>query len=203
MLDLAPIAADPAALPEVSDLRALFDGDSKPIELEIGCGKGAFLLRQAKAHPERNYVGIEWANKFYKYAADRMARWNMTNVRIMRCDAGEFVRGRLAPACLSALHIYHPDPWPKKRHLRRRLIQAPFMEAAVRVLMPGGRLAIQTDHADYFEQIKQVTSARHELEPIAFEDVEFGTGEGDVKTNFEIKYLREGRAIYRLAFRRR
>jgi tRNA (guanine-N7-)-methyltransferase len=146
---------------------------------------------------------MEWANKFYKYAADRMVRWNMTNVRIMRCGAGEFVRGRLAPACLSALHIYHPDPWPKKRHLRRRLIQAPFMEAAVRVLMPGGRLAIQTDHADYFEQIKQVTSARHELEPIAFEDVEFGTGEGDVKTNFEIKYLREGRAIYRLAFRRR
>jgi len=201
MIELACIAVDPSALPERTDLRALFENEN-PIELEIGCGKGAFLLRQARAHPERNFVGIEWANKYFKYAVDRMARWGLNNVRIMRTDGREFVMRRLAPECLSALHIYHPDPWPKKRHLRRRLIQPALMEAAVRALKPGGRLAIQTDHAEYFEQIRQVTFARQELTPVAFEDDAFGTAEGDVKSNFEIKYRREGREIYRLAFRR-
>ena len=201
MLAFESIAVDPASLGEQTDLRALFDNDH-PIELEIGCGKGGFLLRQAQAHPDRNFVGIEWANKFYKYAADRMARWRLTNVRIMRADAGHFVMHRLAPGCLSALHIYHPDPWPKKRHLRRRLIQPPFMDAAIRALSSGARLAIQTDHADYFEQIKHVTSSRHELIPMPFEDCEYVTETGDLGTNFETKYLREGRPIHRLAFRR-
>lgn len=202
MLDFASIAVDPAVLPAQTDLRELFEFADRPIELEIGCGKGAFLLRQAKAHPERNFVGIEWANKFYKFAADRMARWGQSNVRIMRTDAREFVMTRLIAECLSALHIYHPDPWPKKKHLRRRLIQPPFLDAAIRVLRPGARLALQTDHADYFEQMKSVTAARRELIAVPFEDDEHGSADGSIKTNFEIKYLREGRPIYRLAFRK-
>lgn len=202
MLDLAAITVDPDSLPQPTDLRELFDRFA-PIELEIGCGKGGFLLRQAQTHPDRNYVGIEWANKFFKYAADRMARWGVANVRLMRTDAREFVMTRLAAGSLSALHIYHPDPWPKKRHLRRRLIQPAFMDAAIRALASGSRLAIQTDHADYFEQIKEVTAARFELEPVDFRDEDFGTADGEVKTNFEIKYIREGRPIHRLAFRRR
>jgi len=180
-------------------------GNDRPIELEIGCGKGGFLLVQAKAHPERNYVGIEWANKFYKFAADRMARWGLSNVRILRTDAKHFVMHRLPLACLAALHVYHPDPWPKKRHHKRRLFTAEFVEAVVRVLAPGGRLAVQTDHAEYFEQIRDVTNHR-ELESTPFErecataiTAEDGCASG---TNFEIKYLREGRTIYRLAFRR-
>ncbi len=201
MIAIESIAVDPTSLGEQTDLRALFENDH-PIELEIGCGKGGFLLRQAQAHPERNFVGIEWANKFYKYTADRMARWGLSNVRILRADAGHFVMHRLAPGCLSALHIYHPDPWPKKRHLRRRLIQPPFMAAAIRALASGARLAIQTDHAEYFEQIKLVTSARHELIPVPFGEGEYVTETGDLGTNFETKYLREGRPIHRLAFRR-
>ncbi|MBX3396917.1 MAG: tRNA (guanosine(46)-N7)-methyltransferase TrmB [Phycisphaerae bacterium] len=202
MLDFAAITVDPDSLPQLTDLRELFER-SAPIELEIGCGKGGFLLRQAQTHPDRNYVGIEWANKFFKYAADRMARWGVANVRLMRTDAREFVMTRLAAGSLAALHIYHPDPWPKKRHLRRRLIQPAFVDAAIRALASGSRLAIQTDHADYFEQIKAVTAARIELEAVDFRDEDFGTAEGDVKTNFEIKYIREGRPIHRLAFRRR
>ncbi len=201
-LSIDDIAIDPASLPERTDLRELFPGHG-PIELEVGIGKGTFLLRQAQAHPERNYLGIEWANAFYQYAADRMARWGVTNVRVMRTDAKHFVCHRLADACLSAMHIYHPDPWPKKRHHKRRLIQKDFVDAAVRVLSPGARLAIQTDHAEYFEQIRALTTTRPELEQIAFEDAEYGAVEGGVKTNFEVKYQREGRTFYRLAFRRR
>lgn len=201
MISFDTVAVDPATLPERTDLNTLFESDG-PIELEIGCGKGGFLLRRARAHPERNFVGIEWANKFYKIAADRMARWGVENVRIIRTDAREFVIRRLAPGCLAAMHIYHPDPWPKKRHHKRRLIQAEFVEAAVRALAPGARLAIQTDHAGYFEQIRAVTAARAELAPIVFEDEEFGTVAEAVGTNYEVKYAREGRALYRVAYRR-
>ena len=201
MTAIDAITVDPTSLGERTNLRALFENDN-PIELEIGCGKGGFLLRRARANPDRNFVGIEWANKFYKFAADRMARWGVANVRIMRTDAKNFVIHHLTPACLAVLHIYHPDPWPKKRHHKRRLIQPDFIVAAVRALAPDGRLAIQTDHAEYFEQIKQVTSARPELRPIPFEDEQYGTVGEEVGTNFEIKYQREGRDFHRLAFRR-
>ena len=202
MVAFDDIAVLPESLGETADLPALF-GNDHPIELEIGCGKGGFLLRQAQAHPDRNYLGIEWANEFYKFSADRMARWGVTNVRIIRTDAKHFLMHRLPAACLSALHIYHPDPWPKKRHHKRRLFSPDFMEAVVRVLRPEARLAIQTDHAEYFEQIRQVVAARSELTPIAFDDSDFGADGESVKTNFEIKYEREGRPIYRMALSRR
>jgi len=200
MVTFDDVTVTAESLGDVVDLASLF-GSNHPVELEIGCGKGGFLLRQAQAHPDRNYVGIEWANEFYKFAADRMARWGVGNVRIMRTDARHFAVHRLRPASLAAIHVYHPDPWPKKRHHKRRLFTAEFVEAAARVLMPGGLLRIQTDHAEYFEQIRMVT--RHPLlMAIEFDDLEFGiTGEG-VETNFEIKYLRKGRTMHRLAFRR-
>jgi len=184
------------------NLPALF-GNDRAVELEIGCGKGGFLLRAARRHPERNFLGIEWASKFHRFAADRMARWGVTNVRILRTDAKNFVMHRLPPDCLSALHVYHPDPWPKKRHHKRRLLTPDFVNAAVRALRPGARWAIQTDHAEYFAWIQTVTTARPELEPIPFDDPDYGTVDERTETNYETKYLREGRTIYRLAFRRR
>lgn len=198
----ATIEVPVESLGETIDLGGLFGNDG-PIELEIGCGKGGFLLRQARAHPERNYFGIEWANKYYKFAADRMARWGLTNVRIIRTDARHFVMHRLPPSTLSALHVYHPDPWPKKRHHKRRMFSPEFVDAVIRVLQPGGRLAVQTDHAEYAEVIQERLTARPEFEPMPFDDPDHGTVEERTETNFEIKYLREGRRIHRFAFRRR
>jgi tRNA (guanine-N7-)-methyltransferase len=183
---------------EKLDFRALF-GDDQPVETEIGCGKGGFLLRRARAWPDRRFFGIEWANKFYKYAADRMVRWQVPNVRLMRTDARHLVIHHLPPACLTILHIYYPDPWPKKRHHKRRLIQPTFAAAAADALVPGGRIAIQTDHADYFEQIRGVLRSEPRLAEAPFDVPETGVIDGRVETNYEIKYLKEGHAIYQIA----
>ncbi|MFQ5415257.1 MAG: tRNA (guanosine(46)-N7)-methyltransferase TrmB [Phycisphaerae bacterium] len=174
-----------------------------PFEIEVGCGKGGFLLARARALPHVRLLGIEWANKYYRYCADRMARWQLTNVRVMRADAAHFIAHHLPPACVSVMHVYHPDPWPKKRHQKRRLFQPAFVAAAVRVLVPGGRLCVQSDHAPYFEHIRTVLVAHAELEPCAWAASGAVPDPAWTGTNFEIKYVRDGRSIYRLAVTRR
>ncbi len=174
-----------------------------PVELEIGCGKGGFLLRRARECPHVRLLGIEWAGKYCRYAADRMARWGADNVRIMRTDARNFVLHHLLPESLSALHVYHPDPWPKKRHHKRRLFQPDFAAVATAALQHGGRWAIQTDHRDYFDWICDVMARQEGLEAVPFDDPSYSVVDSRVQTNFEIKYLREGRAVYRLAYRKK
>jgi tRNA (guanine-N7-)-methyltransferase len=193
-MDVNPIAVDPAQL-ENLDWARLF-GNPNPVEVEIGTGKGGFLLRRAQACPQRNFLGIEWANKFYRFAADRLRRWEVANARMVRTDAGHFIRVLCPRDSLSVLHVYHPDPWPKKRHHKRRLFQRAFVDAAVACLVPGGHWAVQSDHAEYFEIIHGLLLGHPELEETAFDDLGFGVDTGSVATNFEIKYLLEGREIY-------
>lgn len=184
------------------DPAGYFDGPG-PVELEIGCGKGGFLLRRAQARPDLRLLGIEWANKYCRFTADRMTRWGVSNVRILRTDARNFVIHHLVPECLSALHVYHPDPWPKKRHHKRRLIQPDFVAAATAALKPGARWAVQTDHEEYFQWITEIMTRQDGLEPIGYDDPDFGIVDARAETNYEIKYLREGRRVYRLACRKR
>jgi tRNA (guanine-N7-)-methyltransferase len=195
------ITVEPPGVGAVFDPRDLF-ADGRPIELEIGCGKGGFLLRRARGCPDRGFIGLEWANKYFKFAADRMARWGLTNVRIMRVNARHLLVHQTAGNCLSALHVYHPDPWPKKRHHKRRLFTSEFVEAAVAALQSGGRWAIQTDHAEYFDWIRAHVDIHPELVEIPYDDPDFGIINEEAGTNFEIKYLREGRPIYRVAYRK-
>lgn len=169
-------------------------------ELEIGCGKGGFLLSRARANPDTRLLGIEWAGKFFRYTADRMARWGMANVRIMRTDAGLFVTRHLPPACVSVLHLYHPDPWPKKRHHKRRIIQPAFVEAVAKVLTPEGRWLLQSDHAEYFAHMQEHLRACPALRPIAWDEQDIVLAEDWAGTNFEIKYRREGRPIHQAAY---
>ncbi len=197
---LADIIVDPPADEEVVDPMAWFDTPG-PFEIEIGCGKGGFLLHRAKADPRLRLLGIEWANKYFRYCADRMAKWDLTNVRVMRTDARYFVMRHLPPACLSVLHMYHPDPWPKKRHHKRRLIQSDFVEAAVRALQPGGRWLIQSDHAAYYNVIRNLLDQHENLMSVNVEE-DGVVGQDWAGTNYEIKYSREGRTIYRLAYTR-
>jgi len=185
-------------LPKPINWSELF-GNNNPVELEIGMGKGTFLTDQAKARPEVNFFGIEWANWFWKYASDRLRRQKCTNARTIRAEALFFLREHVADNSLSVLHVYFPDPWPKKRHNKRRLIQPPFIEQALRVLKPGGRLQVVTDHKDYFEENIDPAIRNSTLKIIDY-NRPGSASEGEfVGTNFERKYRREGRPFYALA----
>jgi tRNA (guanine-N7-)-methyltransferase len=154
-LIVEPIGLDIDTLPRPLNFADLF-GNTHPVEIEIGIGKGTFITEQAKSRPDTNFLGIEWARWFWRYSSDRLRRNQCKNARTVRAEANYFLTEFIPPHSISVLHIYFPDPWPKKRHHKRRLIQEKFMPIVGRILMPNGRLQIVTDHADYWEQIEQV-----------------------------------------------
>jgi len=174
-----------------------------PVHIEIGSGKGTFLVNQAKARPGDNFLGIEWASKYYRHAVDRIGRWGLTNVRIIRTDAAVFLADFIADSSVECFHIYFPDPWPKKRHHKRRFICQGNLEHLIRCLKTGGQLRIATDHEDYFRVIQEVIANQDKgLEEIQFLPT-VGADKGEwVGTNFERKYLKDQRSIYTIAVRK-
>lgn len=200
-LIVEPIGLDPEKLARPIDWSDLF-GDDHPVELEIGMGKGTFLTEQAKARPEVNFFGIEWARWFWRSASDRLRRNGCANARTVRAEASYFLSEFVRASSISVLHIYFPDPWPKTRHHKRRLIQPPFLLQVQRALVPGGLLQVVTDHREYFEQIEQVVTDSP-LEVIEYNRPGSAADGEFVGTNFERKYRREGRPFYALAARKR
>lgn len=176
----------------------------RPLELEIGSGKGTFLVNQALATPGVNYIGVEWARAFWAFAADRARRHGLENVRLLRADAAVFVRWHCPDNTFRQVHIYFPDPWPKARQQKRRIVQAPFLRELHRTLKPGGMIRLATDHEDYFRWMTDHAAQVADLfERLAFESPE-SAGEGElVGTNFERKYRREGRPFHSMILRRR
>jgi len=179
------------------DLPSAF-GAARPVEVEIGPGKGAFLVRRARRRPEINLLGVEWVRPYAMLVADRALRAGLANVRILCADAGPLLRGGLAAASLRRVHIYFPDPWPKRRHRGRRLVTAGFLAAVRRALAPGGWVGIVTDDDDYFAQIRRALALADGLAPTPFRPV------GDVRgwlvgSNFEKKYAGTGRRFHAAA----
>lgn len=197
-LIVEPIDLNTDTLPKPIEWAQLF-GNDHPVELEIGSGKGTFITDQAEARPEVNFLGIEWARFFQRYACDRLRRHHCeSNARCVRAEASYFLKEFVPDASLSVLHIYFPDPWPKVRHNKRRLIKPEFMPEVSRVLKPGGRLQVVTDHADYWSQI-ELTVRGSTLNVVDYQRPG-SAGDGEyVGTNFERKYSREGRPFYAIA----
>ncbi len=198
----------PSVLLKPEDIDSRIDfvrifGRTGPVHIEIGSGKGTFLLNQARARPGDNFLGIEWARKYYRYAVDRIGRWGLTNVRIIRTDAAVFLADFITDSSVECFHIYFPDPWPKKRHHKRRFIDPANLEHLIRCLKTGGQLKIATDHADYFEVIQKLINNKGKgLEEIQFLPT-VGADKGEwVGTNFERKYLKDQRSIYTIAVRK-
>jgi tRNA (guanine-N7-)-methyltransferase len=173
----------------VLDWEAVF-GNRHPVELEIGIGKGRFLIDAAQRLPDVNFVGIEWALKYLAIAHRRSLNRQLRNIRLVQGDAREFVEFFVPSGSLQAIHLYFPDPWPKKRHHKRRLFDAAFLGDVERTLQPGGRLWLATDFAEYFEVMLEVLALSRRLEPVA-------VPWPGVRTNYEDKYLAQEKPIFR------
>ena len=176
------------------DPRDWFGHPSRRFELEIGSGKGTFLVQQSVLEPETNFLGIEWAGEFCRYAADRIRRHEMKNVRMLHTDATEFIRYWCPDGITDVIHLYFSDPWPKSRHHKRRVLQDETIQQFHRLLVDGGELRLVTDHAELWAWYEDHAS-RHES---IFERQEFvrpeSAGSSEiVGTNFERKFAREGR----------
>lgn len=181
------------------DFAAIF-GNDHPVELEIGIGKGRFLINEAMRRPDTNFIGIEWASRYYRLAAERAAGRRLANIRFLRDDAAHTVSVNVPDASLAALHIYFPDPWPKSRHHKRRLIQAPFVAQCARVLIDGARVLLATDHEDYAQQMEREFSDNREFTLISRL---IGQDAPEGITNWEQKFRAQGRTMFKFEFLRK
>ena len=173
--------------------------NGRPVEIEIGCGKGRFLINSAMANPDINYIRIERALRYFRIMKERVIRRELANVRLLRDDAVYFVERFIPEEAVSAYHVYFPDPWPKKRHRKRRLFNPGFLDEVVRTLPGGGTLDFATDYVEYYEEIRALLDASDRLGRLA-EIPERVRELGRDLTNFETKYTAEGRAIHRGAY---
>jgi len=179
-------------------------GRKTAVHIEIGSGKGTFLASQASTAPEVDFVGIEWANKYYRYAVDRIGRRGLTNVRLVRTEASSLLANNIADESVDCFHIYFPDPWPKRSHHKRRFICAQNAEQIIRCLKKGGLINIATDHKEYYQWMLNVFEGFAEK----LQETEFvrpaGAKEDElVGTNYERKYIKEKRDIFTTAYRRK
>jgi tRNA (guanine-N7-)-methyltransferase len=184
------------------DLDAIY-GRCAPRVLEIGYGNGETLLSQALAQPECDFIGVEVYPPGIGHLLQALAQHEITNVRVSCLDAVVLLDRQLAPASLSRINIYFPDPWPKKRHHKRRLINTEFVQLAVSRLQVGGLLHIATDWADYAEQIRQVLLAQPELQNLGAEDGYAPRPPERALTKFERRGQILGHGVWDLLFRRR
>ena len=175
------------------DLAQLF-GNSNPVILEIGSGKGRFLISSATERPDRNFIGIEKSLHYHRVIRERVTKRSLTNVRLVNHDAFLVMRDMLADASIAEIHIYFPDPWPRKKEQKRRIIRPEVMKEIGRVLVPGGSAIYVTDHAEYYEAAAPVIASffRSEARQPGPDD--------PPRTNYEAKYRAEGRAIYEVRF---
>ena len=174
-------------------LPALFGKDG-PVEIEIGCGKGNFLVEYAEKHPDLALLGVEWEPGIAFLASGRLAkRPQLSHARVLLGDCFYFFRDWMADDSVSAFHMYFPDPWPKKRHHKNRLMGPDFMEQVRRIAVPGAPFHWGTDHAEYDAEARALFAETPWLEMV---DADAEPTEG-IMTNFEKKYRKMGKPIHR------
>ena len=202
------------------DWQVLFD-NMHPVEIDIGSGKGRFLLEASRQHPKVNYLGVERARKYVDLTRERFKKYmrhfsvdkrsgTFANVRLAWTDANYFLTRYVPAESVQAYHIYFPDPWPKKRQRKRRIFRNhDFLSALTRTLTSdNGKLYIVTDYAEYFEEIQERLAAYYDDNPCKagantnpLHRVSLdSSGYEHIETNFEMKYLLKGRPIYRAVY---
>lgn len=151
------IIVQPESYFKTLELGKLFP-ETQPLEVELGSGDGSFLVQYAALKSGHNFLGVERLLGRLRKIDRKARRLGLANVRALRIEAAYFLEYMLPPNSIAALHVYFPDPWPKRKHRKNRLINSRFTELAARVLTENGRVYLRTDDADYFAQMTSVFS---------------------------------------------
>ena len=189
-----PVGAKPLNWPEIF-------GNSNRVEIEVGFGKGMFLIAEGVRNPGTNYFGVEIVRKYQLYATTRIAVRKLPNVRTCCADARLVLRDFVTPESVDTVHVFFPDPWWKNKHKKRLLFTPEFAELVHRVLKPQGVLHFVTDVQDYFEMVDAMLKADPSFTVLTPPDASAAAHDLDYLTNFERKYRLEGRSIYRAHYR--
>ena len=182
--------------PEKWDAKVLFENSTAPLEVEVGSGKGHFLLAAAQTHPNHNFLGIEVAHKYAAYCAAKLIKENISNAVMISGDAVTLFRERFEADSLAAVHVYFPDPWWKKRHRKRRVMRMDLIRRVEACLIPGGKLHFWTDVEEYFQTTLEMMAAESILKGPWEPEVE----ENAWRTHFERRTLEEGKPVFRSYF---
>jgi tRNA (guanine-N7-)-methyltransferase len=196
---LAPYFLEVPEAPAPLDWQEVF-GNRNPVEIEVGFGKGLFLLSASQACPGVNFLGIEVMRKYQLFTATRLAKRGLRNVQLLKADARLFLRDHVVSASVQAVHVYFPDPWWKNRHRKRRVFTQEFAIQCERNLRAGGRLHVVTDVAEYFGVMTNLVAQHTHLNRLPVPDAPEPADDLDYLTNFERKFRKEGRPIYRVVY---
>ena len=167
----------------------------QPLEVELGCGDASFLVEYARRSPATNFIGVERLLGRIQKLDRKGRRAGLANLRGVRIESAYFLQYLLPSHAASALHIYFPDPWPKKKHRRHRLISEPFPALARTALAPGGVVFLRTDDADYFQQMNEVFAAA-----AFFEKADTPPALAEITTDFERDFNAQGIPTLRAAY---
>ncbi len=186
-LEFVPRDGDYFAEAAPSDI---FERDA-PLELDLGCGDGGFLMAMAAEFPDRNFIGVERLLGRVRAVCRKADRRGLENLRVLRLDSA-YAAGWLFPKnAFSRIHLLFPDPWPKKKHQKRRIVTPEFVAAIHALLEPGGEFLFKTDHEEYFEQASEVIRAFEPMEEVPWPADAFFYAE----TDFERQWKEEGKRI--------
>ena len=147
------------------DLSRLF-ASNRPLVIELGSGDGSFLVEYARLNPEKNFLGVERLLGRLRKIERKGLRAGLTNLRLIRIEASYLIQYLIPAESVIALHVYFPDPWPKRKHRKHRLVNSSFAQLVGNVLLPGGDIYLRTDDADYFAQVQQVFSSNEIFRPV-------------------------------------